>query len=265
MIRNILLEKDSKPRYNVRPKERRPDIEDKIQDMIRAAVYKYKLPSMDKEDTFQQVYLDYFENLKDTEDEWFENPSSLKILATSFKNKILDLNKMAKRRIQTQLAMPSSGIEEYTTAVKKADKGDYKDKDPMYRTGKGIEADQNPRNKETYDYQSSSKAWKPSERIDSPREMETRAVIRDMAHLVNNSYHEGSGEYMFFFGMLNIIDALHYVRDIIPTNLYKLLSKVEKSGDISQDILGIGRPGHSVYIRIANNVRNLLKKHGYTL
>ena len=70
---------------------------------------------------------------------------------------------------------------------------------------------------------------------------------------------------MFFFGMLNIIDALHYVKDIIPADIYKQLSKVEKSGDISQDILGIGRPGHSVYMRIANNVRNLLKKHGYTL
>ena len=258
MIRHYLLEKVNQGR--------RPDIENKVQDMIRAAVYKYR-GSMDKEDTFQNVYIDYLEKYRDLPDEWFEVPRNLAHLATTFKNKIFDLNDMYKRRVKTQLAMPSSGIEEYTTANRKGGRGpqSYQDGDILYREGHEVEAGHNPRNKDKYDYKSSSKAWSPADRIKSPEEMETRSVIRDMAHLINNSYHEGSGEYMFFFGMLNIIDALHYVKDIIPADIYKQLSKVEKSGDISQDILGIGRPGHSVYMRIANNVRNLLKKHGYTL
>jgi hypothetical protein len=91
--------------------ERSEDVEDKIQDMIRAAVYKYR-NGMDSQDTFQNVYLDYLEKFKDTEDEWFRDPRNLRILAVSFKNKIFDLYDMYKRRYKTQMAMPSSGIEE---------------------------------------------------------------------------------------------------------------------------------------------------------
>lgn len=247
---------------------RRPDIEDKIQDMIRAAVYKYKNPAMDREDAFQEVYMDYLEKFGGTPDEWFEKESNLRVLATTFRNYLFDLNDKFKRRAKTQMAMPSSGIEEYVPAQNRkgtSAKRSYEDGDILYRAGHDTEASSNPRNKDDYSYTSSHKAWKPSDRIKSDEEVSTRAQIRDMAHLVNNSYHEGSGEYMFFFGMLNIIDALHYVKDIIPRDIYLQLSKVEKSGDISQDILGIGRPGHSKYMRIASNVRELLTKHGYTL
>lgn len=242
--------------------ERSEEIQSKIDEIIRIAAYKYH-GALDKQDVYQSLYVEYLEKFGKLPDSWFESPRNLATLATSMKNKAHDIVNYQKRRSMTQVATP---YEDYTSSQNSREY--TQSHEIMHRPGhEGSEAKDNPRNAEKRNltrYESTSKAWDPSTRI-KPEEVHTRALIRDMAHLINNSYHEYEPEYIYFFGMLGVVDALPYVKDIISKEDYKKFSAVEISGDIAGRLLGMGRVGNTRYIKVANNVRNLLKKHGYSL
>ena len=214
----------------------------KIESMIQAIAKKYAGNfGMKYEDLLQELWTTTLEKYGSNSNDWFDK--NMALVNRAIQNRMKDVYKYKRRRYDSET-------------------GEVKDEhDPRKQSNLYINHNSEADNENARTYVKTRSSYMGKSNLGK---IDESVVIKDMYRLILKEFGRDSYEWMFYVGMVNTEELLYYLKDELTSTEYRLYQTIHKPKDIAIDLMKCSQSGDTRYRNASRNVRDLLKRKGYT-